>query len=167
MTAGGLRPEPGWATSCGQVMMRPAAPSAFSRIADRLLIAERIARYGWAYDERDRGALADCFAPDGVWQGVIMGHHRVEPIHGAQAIANWLAGFWDTQSDQRRHVFTNLVVDEPDADQATAHAYLVLLSSHDGATAPVSAGPYRFTMRRTGGELWHIALLSAGFDAPF
>ena len=167
MTAGGLRPEPGWATSCGQVMMPPAAPSALLSTTDRLVIAERIARYGWAYDERDRTALADCFTPDGVWQGVIMDQHRVEPIHGAPAIADWLAGFWDTQSDQRRHVFTNLVVGEPDAEQATAHAYLVLLSSHDGTTMPVTAGPYRFTMRRTGDGLWRIAVLSAGFDAPF
>ncbi len=167
MTADGLRPEPGWATSCGQVMMTPTAPGALLGAADRLLIAERIARYGWAYDERDREALADCFTPDGVWQGVIMGRNRVEPIRGARAIADWLAGFWDIQPDQRRHVFTNLVVGEPDAEQATAHAYLVLLSSHDGATAPVSAGPYRFTMRRTGSKLWRIAVLSAGFDAPF
>lgn len=54
-----------------------------------------------------------------------------------------------------------------DHDKATAHAYLVLLSSRDGATTPVSAGPYRFTMQRAGDETWRIAVLSAGFDAPF
>jgi ketosteroid isomerase-like protein len=148
-------------------MMPSAVASGLARTADRLMIAERIARYGWAYDERDRAALAGCFTPDGLWQGLIMGHDRVDPIRGAQPIADWLAGFWDTQSDQRRHVFTNVVVGEPDADQATAHAYLVLLSSLDGSTTPVSAGPYRFTMRRTRDSLWHIAVLSAGFDAPF
>jgi ketosteroid isomerase-like protein len=160
-------PLPGWATSCGQVAMTPPAPSAALGVADRLLITELIARYGWAYDERDREALAGCFTADAVWQGVIMGRDRVGPIHGAAAIADWLAGFWDAQTDQRRHVFTNIVIGGPDAERVTAHAYLVLLSSQDGATAPVSAGPYRFTMRRTGDESWHIAVLSAGFDAPF
>lgn len=167
MTTDSLRPEPGWATSCGQIVMPHAAPNTRLEATDRLLIAERVARYGWAYDERDREALAGCFTPDGVWQGVTMGRDRVEPIHGAQAIADWLAGFWNTQSDQRRHVFTNLMVGEPDADRSTTHAYLVLLSSRGGVTTPVSAGPYRFTMRRTGDGLWHIAVLSAGFDAPF
>jgi hypothetical protein len=59
------------------------------------------------------------------------------------------------------------VVGEVVGNEATAHAYLVLMSSQDGVTKPVSAGPYRFTMRRTDSGLWHIAVLSAGFDAPF
>lgn len=158
-------PKPGWATATGQVALPAAArPGA---IADRLLAGDLIARYGWAYDERDRAALADCFTPDGVWQGVIMGLDRVEPIHGAEAIAAWLAGFWPGQPDQRRHVFTNVVVGEPADGTLVAHAYLLLLSSHDRTTEPVSAGPYRFTLRRTDHGLWRIAHLEAGFDAPF
>jgi hypothetical protein len=44
------------------------------------------------YDERDRAALAGCFTPDGLWQGLIMGRDRVDPIRGAQPIADWLIG---------------------------------------------------------------------------
>ncbi|QRP43149.1 nuclear transport factor 2 family protein [Amycolatopsis sp. FDAARGOS 1241] len=159
-----LLPEPGWASAVGQVSLPEPVPGA---IADRLLAGELIARYGWAYDERDRAALAACFTPDGVWQGVLMGRDRVDPIRGADAIAAWLAGFWPAQTDQRRHVFTNVVVGEPTGGSVVAHAYLLLLSSHDGTTTPVSAGPYRFTLRRTDRGLWRIAHLEAGFDAPF
>jgi ketosteroid isomerase-like protein len=157
-------PEPGWASTSGHVAL--PAPSPHATI-DRLLIAETIARYGWAYDERDHAALAGCFTQDAVWEGVIMGRDRVPPIQGAETIANWLAGFWDSQTDQRRHVFTNIVVGEPSDDQTIAHAYLVLLSSQDGTTVPVSAGPYRFIMRRNPDGLWLVARLAAGFDAPF
>ncbi|QYN18431.1 nuclear transport factor 2 family protein [Amycolatopsis sp. DSM 110486] len=159
-----LLPQPAWATAAGQVALPAAAAGA---IADRLLIGEMIARYGWAYDERDRAALAACFTPDGLWQGVIMGRDHVDPIHGADAIATWLAGFWPAQTDQRRHLFTNVVSGEPTGGEVVAHAYLLLLSSHDSTTTPVSAGPYRFTMRRTERGLWRIARLEAGFDAPF
>ncbi|WIX77323.1 nuclear transport factor 2 family protein [Amycolatopsis carbonis] len=164
MSEGELFPEPGWAGASGHVALPEAAPGS---VADRLLVAETIARYGWAYDERDRAALAACFTPDGVWQGIIMGRDHVEPIHGADAIAAWLAGFWPAQIDQRRHVFSNIVVGEPDGGEVLAYAYLVLLSSHDRTTTPVSAGPYRFTLRRTDRGLWRIARLAAGFDAPF
>ena len=40
----------------------------FSKVSECVdAIAERIARYGWSYDERDRDGLADCFTSDGVW----------------------------------------------------------------------------------------------------
>lgn len=128
---------------------------------------DRVARYGWAYDERDRAALADCFTDDAVWQGTLMGVDRVGPVHGMREIADWLAAFWAAQDDQRRHVFTNVVVEDPDGDMANAYAYLVLLASRDGATSPVSAGTYRFTLRRDERAGWRISALSASFDAPF
>jgi hypothetical protein len=160
-------PEPGWATKSEQATLGPAAPPGRPGTLDRLLIGERIARYGWAFDERQRDALAECFTADGVWQGLIMGRDRVGPVRGPGDIAAWLAGFWEHQQDQRRHVFTNLVVTAQCADEAEAHAYLVLLGTHGATTTTVSAGPYRFRLRRCGDGIWRIAELSAGFDAPF
>lgn len=125
---------PGWATGAGHVALLPAGPADPARVADRLLIA----RYGWAYDERDHAALAGCFTPDGVWQGLLMGRDRIGPIHGATAIVDWLAGFWDSQTDQRTHVFTNLVRSEPEGNRASTHAYL---GSQNEDTSVISAGP--------------------------
>jgi ketosteroid isomerase-like protein len=156
-------PRPGWASATGHVALPPAA----SGNAAGWQIAERIARYGWAFDERDRSALAECFTDDGVWRGLIMGTEPVGPHVGASTIATWLAGFWDTQTDQRRHVFTNVVIGEFDGLQAKAHAYLTLFGSQDGTTRMITTGPYRFTLRQTGDGQWRIAMLDAGFDAPF
>jgi hypothetical protein len=163
-----LRPTPGWARSCGHVHLQP--PRATDRTdpaTDRLLIAERIARYGWSYDERDREALAECFTEDGVWEGLLMGRDRVGPVAGHEAIADFLGEFWQEQSDQRRHVFTNVVVDGLAPENASAHAYLVLTAASGGAMTPVTTGPYRFEIAREADGVWRIARLSAGFDAPF
>jgi hypothetical protein len=135
---------------------------------DRLLVAERIARYGWAYDERDREGLGDCFTEDGVWEGQIMGTDPVGPFEGRAAIVEFLTGFWDEQDDQRRHVFTNVVVDEVGPHTATAHAYLILLGSSDAAMRPLTAGPYRLHLARDPhDDVWRMTRLAAGFDAPY
>ena len=163
-----LRPTPGWARSCGHARLQPPlAPDRPEAATDRLLVAERIARYGWSYDERDRDALAECFAPDGVWEGLLMGRDPVGPVEGREAIADFLAGFWQGQSDQRRHIFTNVVVEELAPANAGAHAYLFLTAASGGAMTPVTTGPYRFELVRESDGVWRIARLVAGFDAPF
>ncbi len=162
-----LRPEPGWARATGHVSLGPPAPADDgSSMLDRLLVVERIARYGWAFDERDRAALADCFTPDGTWGGSVMGQQTIGPHSGRAAVVDFLAGFWETQRDQRRHLFTNVVLGELTPATATAHAYLLLTSTEDAELSAVSAGPYRFTLSKDGG-VWRIQRLSAGFDRPF
>lgn len=167
ISTGDLRPEPAWGRSTEHTRVQPLTAEARSTQAiDRLLIAERIYRYGWAFDERDRAGLGDCFTDDGVWEGLIMGLDRVGPFEGRGAIEEWLAQFWVEQSDQRRHVFTNVVIDELDGSRATAHAYLILLASANATMTPLTAGPYRLSMVKEQ-EVWRIARLTAGFDAPF
>ena len=163
-----LRPAPGWARSCGHARLQhPVALDRPEPAIDRLLIAERIARYGWSYDERDRDALAECFTPDGVWEGLLLGRDRVGPVEGREAIADFLAGFWEEQTDQRRHLFTNVVVDELAVGTASAHAYLLLTAASGGTMTPVTTGPYRFELAREPDGAWRLARLAAGFDAPF
>jgi hypothetical protein len=164
-----LKPAPAWARDTGHTAVRPLAAGTDAGSAiDRLLVAERVARYGWAFDERDRDGLADCFIADGVWEGEIMGGEHVGPFEGREAIVSFLTGFWSEQDDQRRHVFTNVIVDEQGSDTATAHAYLVLLGSSDASMTPLTAGPYRLELVRDPADgVWRLARLLAGFDAPY
>lgn len=164
-----LRPAPAWASAAGVVAMRPAVGAASAGAAsDRLLIAERIARYGWAFDERDRADVADCFTADGVWEGQVMGIEPIGPFAGRAAVVEFLTSFWDEQDDQRRHVFANVVVDELLADTATAHAYVILLRSSEASMTPLTAGPFRLELARDGDDgVWRIARLVAGFDTSF
>ena len=161
------RPEPGWARSIGHSRVQPQpADDDPQRAADRVMIAERVHRYGWGYDERDRELLAECFTEDGVWEGSLMGGDRVGPFEGRDTLVSFLTDFWAVQTDQRRHIFTNVVVDLITETDAVAHAYLLLTASSDGVMAPVTNGPYRLVMRKEAGT-WRIARLVAGFDAPF
>jgi hypothetical protein len=164
-----LRPAPAWASEAGIVAMRPAVgAAAVGAAGDRLLIAERIARYGWAFDERDRAGVADCFTADGVWEGQVMGIEPIGPFEGRTAVVEFLTSFWDEQDDQRRHIFANVVVDELLADSATAHAYVILLRSSDATMTPLTSGPFRLELARDAGEgVWRIARLLAGFDTTF
>jgi ketosteroid isomerase-like protein len=138
----------------------------FELALDRILVAERIYRYGWAYDEKDPGLLADCFTEDGVWEGSIMGQVDVGPFEGRAAIAEWLGAFWDEQDDQRRHIFTNVIVQDLTADTAVAHAYLLLTGASDASMATITNGPYRFELVKEE-DSWRLKRLVAGFDAPF
>jgi ketosteroid isomerase-like protein len=163
-----LRPAPAWARQAGHTDLAAAVGSGSAgRAVDRLLVAERIARYGWCYDERDLAGLGECFTEDGVWEGLIMGTEPVGPFRGREAIVGFLTGFWEEQDDQRRHVFTNVVVDRLDGDRATAQAYLQLLASREAKTHTETAGPYRFEIARGSDDVWRLARLAAGFDAPF
>jgi hypothetical protein len=137
-----------------------------NEVLDRLLVTERIYRYAWGYDERDADLLGACFTDEAVWEGSIMGIEAVGPFEGRAAVVGFLTGFWDVQQDQRRHIFTNVVIDQIDADAATAHAYLMLTAASGALMQPQTTGPYRFALVRDAG-VWRISRLSAGFDAPF
>ena len=161
------RPDPGWASTSGHVEIRPLeTDSDPARTADRLAIVERVHRYGWGYDERDRHGLGDCFTDDGTWEGSIMGVDRVGPFVGRAAVVEFLTEFWEVQTDQRRHLFTNVIVNDLTESTAVAHAYLLLTASTDGTMTPVTNGPYRMEMRKDD-DGWRISSLLAGFDAPF
>lgn len=161
-----VQPAPGWARSTGHATVSDLGPVDAARAADRLAITERVYLYGWGYDERDRDLLAGCFTEDGTWEGHIMGTDAVGPFVGRDALVEFLASFWDEQTDQRRHIFTNVVVSDITDTTAVAHAYLMLTASTGGDMQPVTVGPYRFEMRKEGG-IWRMSRLAAGFDAPF
>ncbi len=159
-------PHPAWAAQSGHVQLPPPGAADPAQVADRLAIAECIHRYGWGYDERDQAALGGCFTDDGIWQGSVMGLDVIEPHRGRDAVVEFLTGFWAIQTDQRRHIFTNVVVTDLDGSTAVAHAYLLLTASSESVMTPVTTGPYRLEMRKEDG-VWRIARLVAGFDAPF
>ncbi len=166
-TTAALQPEPAWAHNADHSRVQAVAPrDDVNETLDRLLVAERIYRYAWGYDERDAELLGACFTEDGVWKGSIMGTDPVGPFEGRAAVVEFLTGFWDLQQDQRRHIFTNVVIDQLDADTATAHAYLMLTAASDARMQPQTTGPYRFDLVRDGG-VWRMKRLNAGFDAPF
>src|ERR1700761_4704400 len=161
-----LQPEPGWGRTTGQTQVGRLSHGEVDRVLDRLDIAERIHRYGWGYDERDQALLGDCFTIDGIWEGSIMGTQPLGPFTGREVIVDWLMTFWAQQTDQRRHRFTNVIVQDLTPTTVTAHAYLLLTAATNGTVTPVTTGPYRFELVRED-DSWRISRLIANFDVPF
>lgn len=160
-------PIPGWAHRRGLLTMRPSrARRVRDEAIDRFLIAERISRYGWAFDERWPELLADCFTADAVWEGTVRGEEPLGPIRGREEIVAWLAEYWPRQHDQRRHVIVNTVIEELEGDTAVAQAYQLLMAARLGEVAAETTGFYRFELRVEDGS-WRIARLFSGYDAPF
>lgn len=159
-------PVPGWARNTGHVTISGLEQVDAGGAGNRIAIAERVHLYGWGYDERDRDLLAGCFTEDGTWEGHVMGTESVGPFLGRDAVVEFLATFWDEQTDQRRHIFTNVVTSDLTETTGVAHAYLMLTASTDGQMKPITNGPYRFELRKDAG-IWRISRLAAGFDAPF
>jgi hypothetical protein len=159
-------PEPGWGHARGVIAMQPS--SVWGAVPAALLpeVQQCVNRYSWAYDDRRTDALAECFTDDAVWEASIMDEFQVGPFVGRDRVMEWLTRFWRYQRDQRRHVFTNFVVDDYDGELITAYCYLQLFGSRHSESAFETAGFVRFELARAG-ERWAIRRFSAGFDSPF
>jgi len=135
-------------------------------LAERILIAERMYRYGWAFDERQDEALSECFTENTTWQASIMGKSTLGPFNGRSEVMNFMKGFWPNQSDQRRHNITNVIVESQSEKTAIILAYLVLMSASEQSLKPVTTGFYRVEMVKLNG-LWKIQKLLVGFDLAY
>ena len=163
---GKFRPVPAWGSSVGILDLGSAA--VWGEIP-ALLVAEAqqcVNRYGWAFDDRRVDILRELFTEDAVWDASVMDETPVGPFVGREAIIEWLSRFWDVQKDQRRHSFSNFIVDRYDGETMTAFCYLQLLGSTRAASRFEVAGFSRAELVRVGPR-WAIRRYTAGFDAPF
>jgi hypothetical protein len=135
-------------------------------LAERVLIAERMYRYGWAFDERQIDALSECFTESATWQASIMGTSSIGPFNGRGEIISFMKGFWPIQSDQRRHNITNVIVESQSEKTVSVMAYLVLMSASEQGLKPVTTGFYKVEMIKLDGT-WKIQNLLVGFDLAY
>jgi hypothetical protein len=129
---------------------------------DRVMIHEVIAlSAGFLYDDGDFDALEQVWASDGVFD-VLPNPDFIEwPIRGREAI---VAMFRDRQPKAylpgpRRHIITNIVVDELTATTARCRSYMTLLSvlsaNLSGSLQLIGAATYFDELRKEDGR-WQI-----------
>ena len=155
-----------WATTEGHLDFGAGAPADISSLADRLAILDVVQRYGWTYDERRLDVMQELYSEDTVFHGAIWGQPLIEPAVGIEAVLSWQRGWMDQQSDQRRHLITNLLVEEQQSDRAIVLAYMTITSADPTSVQLVATGFYRFTLVRAAGR-WLIQDTFAAFDVPF
>ena len=123
--------------------------------ADRLAVHELLARSGWAYDEARLDVMQACFTDDAQMSVRIAGGDVIGPHVGREAVLALIRNSLDSQSDQRRHVISNVFFESESADSALVISTLTLLATAQGQTVLLSAGTYRDAVVRTS-EGWRF-----------
>lgn len=133
----------------------------------RAEIENTLHRAAWGYDEDDVDLIANCFTEDAT-MSLRIGRDGdlIGPFEGRDAIRKLHADSLKSQTDQRRHNISNLIVEEETPDSATVVSNLTLLSVADGKLTTLSSGWYRDQLVRAGGA-WRIKDRYVYLDLPY
>lgn len=110
--------------------------------------------------------MEDAFTDDASFIYDATGFHA--EFHGIDEVMDLFEGALAGQSDVRRHVMSNSIVDRQDWRTATVTSYLTLLVVADPNGAPelVSTGIYRDTLRLGWDGKWRIVVRHLTLDTP-
>lgn len=115
---------------------------------DKAAIAELIARYNFAIDHDDYQGWADCFAPGGIFDGVIGKFDAHKELDRFTGEVKRLAA----ESPHLRHYVTNILT-EVEGDTARSKCFLLMTSTtKDGGTKLVIAGEYEDQLVKHNGQ---------------
>lgn len=124
-------------------------------IQDRFSIHDLLMRASYALDVRDMSTLAQCFSADAVLEIRISGTEGEPRFEGREAIMGLMQNAADTQTDVRRHVTTNVLIEATGPGAANSIANLTLTAVEHGAIRLVTSGYYRDQLVKSGG-VWVI-----------
>lgn len=121
--------------------------------------------YSLAYDSNDMTAMAGFFTPDAVFE---MRLPEGDPIvfEGKDTIMKLMTDSLASQTDQRRHVNSNLIVDDSDPQFTRTTHYLTLLATEHGEISVISAGVYQIEIVQDGEQL-RMRRLRVDLDRPY
>jgi uncharacterized protein (TIGR02246 family) len=135
-------------------------------MADRHAVAELFASYAAANDLRDVGLIGDCFTSDGAFILHIAGGDTIGPLEPRDEVLGFFGSAFAAQSDQRRHVVTNIRLLESADDRARVEAYLTLIVTDGGTTELKSAGRYDAVVVGDGTG-WRFRAMTLFLDSGF
>jgi len=124
-------------------------------------------RYSIAYDDNDMAEMADTFTDDAVLTMRIADGDLIGPFEGKEAVMKLMTDSLASQSDQRRHVTTNMVVRKETDDSALVSSYLTLVQVKDGAAKVLSTARYDDELRREGDGAWRFTKRHIQLDLPY
>lgn len=133
----------------------------------RSAIENVLNRYSIAYDDDDMTEMADTFAEDAVMTLRIGDGDLIGPFDGKEAIMKLMVDSLANQTDQRRHVTTNMVVRAEDGTTATVSSYLTLISVENGAARVLSTARYDDELRREDDGAWRFTKRHVQLDLPY
>ena len=135
-------------------------------MADRDAIEQLFADYGWPMDTREWPVLATVFTADASFVITIQGETAVD-ITGRDEIVEFCSSTVNAQTDQRRHVITNIRVTDGTETSASVYAILTLVVVTDGELEVKSSGLYRTRVVKEADGQWRFAHMLLELDRTF
>jgi len=133
---------------------------------DRDSLEQLFAQYGWPMDSKEFPTLNQVFTQDAKFTVQIAGGDTYGPIEGREAIYDFVSQTVGAQTDQRRHVITNMRIESSSGESTTATAILTLLVIDNGRIQVQSSGLYRGVIVQEDGT-WRFSDLHLHLDLPF
>jgi uncharacterized protein (TIGR02246 family) len=134
-------------------------------MADRNAIEQLFADYGWPMDTREWPVLATVFTQDASFVITIQGEEAVS-VTGCDAIVEFCSSTVNAQTDQRRHVITNVRITDATDTTASVYAILTLVVVTDVLEVK-SSGLYRTRVVREADGQWRFAQMLLELDRTF
>jgi hypothetical protein len=161
-------PRQAWAHHDGKINMKPLQPADWSpeALAARAQIAEAFYRFGFAHDEARIDVAASCFTDDTVFEVAQGQGDPFTRFAGRDEVFSRLTRVVAEQADQRRHVISNILVEELDlvAGTASALAFSVVSVAANGLTLGASV-IYSADLRREDDGCWRFSYFFIGMDS--
>jgi 3-phenylpropionate/cinnamic acid dioxygenase small subunit len=118
---------------------------------DHEAVYQLYTRYAAGMDNRQFELTRETFATGASFSLNIKGTEAVAPIEGKQAVGDFIETTTREQTDQRRHVITNIrIAQEGGGD--VAYAYLSLFVTDDSGLTVQCTGQYRSEIVEEDGE---------------
>ncbi len=129
-------------------------------------IVELLHRSAYALDQKDLPMLEACFHVDASFTLVIAGVDEPSAFAGRDAIMGLMQGALDAQTDERKHVISNVWYESQTDGEALVVSYLTLMATENGATNLITTGIYRDRVVRTDTG-WVLADRHLTIDRPY
>ncbi|GAA0984151.1 hypothetical protein GCM10009555_057340 [Acrocarpospora macrocephala] len=160
-------PPQAWAHRQGKVSMKTLQPADWSpeALAARAQIAEAFYRFGIGHDECRADVAGSCFTEDVVYDVALGSAKPFATYRGRTMVEDKLSAIFDETRDQRRHVISNVLVEELDlgAGTAKALAFCVVTVAKDGLVLGASVF-YNGELRRQADGCWRFTYFFIGMD---
>ena len=135
-------------------------------MADKQAVTELLNHAGVAYDTGESDFLREMFVDDGAQFHLTISGGDIIPFEGKEAIGKLFADSMEEQTDQRRHVITNIFFTNETDDSITAISYLVLIAVENEELKVLSSGIYTDDVVLQGSE-WKLRKRRLDLDLPY
>jgi hypothetical protein len=160
-------PPQAWAHRQGKVSMKTLQPADWSppALSARAQIAEAFYRFGIGHDECRADVAGSCFTEDVVYEVALGSAHAFTTFNSRAVVQERLQAIFDEMRDQRRHIISNVLVEELDlqAGTASALAFGAVTVAADGLILGSSVF-YNADLRRDPDGCWRFSYFFIGMD---